>query len=102
MSSSKVYVVQNTQGKNIFPATKFGEIVILLPEGQVTFAIAPTTYALTKGLANYSGNDYLLLIGDPIAIGLATAIAVKNTGGSVRFLKWDRQSQDYIPLSIIL
>jgi len=34
-------------------------------------------------------------MGDPIAIGLAVAIAANNNGGRVKMLKWDRRELRY-------
>jgi hypothetical protein len=45
-------------------------------------------------------HDYLLLMGDPVVIGMATMIASQQTGGVVNLLKFDRQSFDYIPVTI--
>jgi hypothetical protein len=93
-----VYIVQNVPGKNLLPASAYGTLSFLLGEGQVTFSIGPTIFQLTKGLAEFKDEDFLLLIGDPIAIGLATAIAARWNHGRVKLLKWDRQESVYIPL----
>jgi len=44
----------------------------------------------------------LLLIGDPLAIGLAVAVASNANRGKVKLLKWDRQERQYYPLSVNL
>lgn len=95
-----VYVVQEVAGRNILPASQYGEITVMLPPGQVTFSIAPTITKLKNYLRDFSDADYLLLSGDPIAIGLACSIASKygKSGGTVNLLKWDRQEMCYIPL----
>tara|TARA_R110002020_G_scaffold50132_3_gene142000 strand:+ start:5644 stop:5961 length:318 start_codon:yes stop_codon:yes gene_type:complete len=95
-----VYVVQEVQGINIISATKFGEISLLLPAGQITFSVGPTVNRLRKGLSKFNDDDYLLLIGDPAAIGLATAIALDMNLGKGKLLKWDRQEKQYYPITV--
>jgi hypothetical protein len=95
-----VYVTQEVGNKNISPALKYGEIHVLLPPGQVTFSIGPASFELNRQLSKYTKDDYLLLIGDPIAIGLACAIAAKQTNGELKLLKWDKQEMNYIPLTM--
>jgi hypothetical protein len=93
-----VYVVQEVPNKNIVPAQRFGELKILLGPGQVTFSPGPTVRALRRALREFTDKDYLLLIGDPVAIGLATSLAAEANQGRVQFLKWDKQERDYIPI----
>ena len=90
-----VYVVQDIQGKNILPAREYGELDVLLPAGQITLSPGPTIFKLRKKLTNFSDEDYLLLIGDPIAIGLASMVAASFNNGRVSFLKWDKQERQY-------
>lgn len=92
---SKVFVVQESLGRNILSAKDYGEIVILLPPGQITFSPAPTIARLNKKLRDFDDDSALLLMGDPIAIGMATAIAAQVNGGRVKFLKWDKQENKY-------
>ena len=94
-----VYAVQEeAPGQNILPARDYGDIVYLLPRGQVTFSAAPTLHRLKRKLRGYCDEDFLLLIGDPAAIGMATAVAGDYNRGRVQFLKWDRQEKQYYPI----
>jgi len=95
---AKVYVVQDVKHINILPASVYGKLIRLLSDGQITLSIQPAIHKLTKLLKDFSDEDYLLLVGDPVAIGLATAIAMKSNRGVVNFLKWDRQEKCYYPL----
>ncbi len=98
-----VYVVQEQLGKNIISATKYGEIKVLLPTGsQITFSAGHVTEELKSKLSHFSDNDYLLLMGDPVAIGLATMVAAHWNKGKVKMLKWDKQEKIYYPVSINL
>jgi hypothetical protein len=80
---------------NLLPAAEYGELQTLLPPGQVMLATAPTIRALRDKLRTFSDSDYLLAIGDPIAIGLSVAIAAGFNGGKIKMLKWDRQEHRY-------
>lgn len=96
-----VYVVQEQANKNILPAKKFGEIKILLPIGtQVTFSPGQIVNKLFVEMSNFNDDDYLLLIGDPVAIGIATTVAAYWNKGRVKMLKWDRQEHIYYPIEI--
>lgn len=98
-----VYVVQEQLGKNIISATKYGEIKVLLPTGsQITFSAGHVTEELKAKLSHFSDSDYLLLMGDPVAIGLATMVAAHWNKGKVKMLKWDKQEKIYYPVSINL
>ena len=71
-----VYVVQDFGTKNISGARRFGEIKVLLPPNrQIVLSSAPTVSRLREGLNGFSDDDYLLLMGDPAAIGIACSIA---------------------------
>tara|TARA_Y100001951_G_scaffold30885_1_gene24147 strand:- start:12 stop:329 length:318 start_codon:yes stop_codon:yes gene_type:complete len=97
-----VYVVQEVQKFNVLPAGKYGELSLLLPPGQITLSSGPTINRLRHKLRDFTDMDYLLLIGDPLAIGLAVAIASNANRGKVKLLKWDRQEKQYYPLSVNL
>jgi len=90
-----VYVVQEVPGRNITSASKHGELVALLPAGDIVLSPQPTVRRLRTALRDFNDDDFLLLMGDPVAIGLATAIAAEINVGKVAFLKWDRQEQLY-------
>lgn len=98
-----VYVIQEQKGKNLIPATKYGELKFLLPQGtQITFSAGQAVNKLKIELSDFNDNDYLLLIGDPVAIGITFAVAAEWNQGKVKVLKWDRQESMYYPLSINL
>lgn len=98
-----VYVIQEQSGKNILPAADYGEIKILLPPGsQITFSSGQVTNKLMFELSNFNDKDFLLLIGDPAAIGIAVAVACHWNNGKVKMLKWDRQETKYYPININL
>ena len=97
---SIVYVVQETKGINLLPAVEFGEIDILLPEGQVVFSTERTIKRLQINLRKYTFEDYLLMVGDPAAIAMAGAIATEQNRGRMQLLKWDRQEHRYFVIKV--
>ena len=106
----KVYVIQELPGTrlgtpkfNIMGASKFGELVTLLPENsQIIMSPGPLIFKLRKLLKNFTEKDYLLLTGDPAIIGVACSIVSDITNGKFSFLKWDRQEKMYYPIKVNL
>ena len=108
--TKKVYVIQELPGTrlgtpkfNIMGASKFGELVTLLPENsQIIMSPGPLIFKLRKLLKNFTEDDYLLLTGDPAIIGVACSIVSDITSGKFSFLKWDRQEKMYYPIKVNL
>jgi hypothetical protein len=101
--SMTVFVVQEVVGKNILSAEKYGDLELLLPEGsQLVLSTAPTVRRLKSKLKDFSDEDYLLLMGDPSAIGIACAVASSNNRGRFKCLKWDKREYKYYPVEVNL
>ena len=94
---SKVYVVQEPPpGVNIIAAKEYGELVFLYPLiSNVFYKEKEIVDSFRAKLLMFNDNDFLLPIGDPALIGVATNIAACANEGRVRFLKWDRQEKMY-------
>ena len=98
-----VYVVQEVKSRNVLSAEKFGELELLLPEGsQLVLSTGPTVRRLRYKLRNFNDDDYLVLIGDPSAIGIACSIAATNNRGQFKCLKWDKREYKYYPVEVNL
>lgn len=96
-----VFVVQEMPNHDLAPAMKFGEMKVLLPPyAQIAFSTAPTIRNMRRKLKGFSDDDFLLLAGDPVAIGLACSIAAFYNSGRYTALKWDRREKLYIPVKI--
>lgn len=96
-----VFVVQEMPNHDIASCMKFGDPTVLLPSNtQIAFSTIPTVRLLKRKLRNFSDRDYLLLTGDPVAIGLACSIAAAYNSGRYNVLKWDRREKLYIPVKI--
>jgi len=74
-----VYVVQEPgANKNILSATKYGDLKFILPAKEnMMFSPAPTIARIKNILRNFNDDDFLLLIGDPAAIGFAIHYALQ-------------------------
>jgi len=106
---SKVFVVQDTkwvdpkdgQLKPKFdfsPAGEFGELVFLLGSNASPFNLPPVLTELQERLKEFGDDDYLLLVGSPVLLGLATAIAADYNDGRVNMLQWSGAKHSYIPV----
>ena len=98
-----VYVVQEVPGRNIASAREYGDFEVLLPsQTNIMLSAGPSVRRIKRILQDYKDSDYLLLIGDPAAIGVACAIASLFNRGRFNILKWDRQEGLYYPVEIDL
>ena len=95
-----VYVVQEVPKFNISGAQKYGELKMVLPPGNMSFSTDSTYKKAADQLAGFKKEDYLLLIGDPIAMGICFSIALALSNGNLKLLKWDRQTMSYLSLSV--
>lgn len=106
---NKVYVVceptKKVEGKdkpavNLLPATKFGELIVLLPNTQSMLAPVPTVRVLKERLKDFNDEDYIVPVGDPVLIGTVAMVAAEINGGRVKFLKWDKIMGDYFTIQV--
>ena len=96
-----VFVVQEAKGRNVTSARRFGSLEVLLDsQTNIQITPAPAVRRIRQRLGKFDDDDYLLLMGDPAAIGLACAIAANINQGRFNLLKWDRQEQDYYPVAV--
>lgn len=110
---SRVFVVQNVCWNNpssgqweskhdISSAESFGPIEYLLEPNANPFNQSEVCADLMNALGNFGETDYLLLIGNPVLIGMAMSTAAAYNNGKVKVLQWDRRSRRYIPISVDL
>ena len=98
-----VYITQEVCGRDITDAVAFGDLQILVPaKEQVAFSTQPTVRRIGRGLRKFNDNDYILLSGDPVCIGIACAEAARVNNGRFKVLKWDRLENKYFPLEVDL
>ena len=97
-----VYVVQQPAPNiNILSASDYGYLVICLPNrDQAIYSTAPYTLKMKKNLQDFRKEDYLLAVGDPVIIGISTAVVSDVTNGQFNMLKWDKREYRYYPLEV--
>ncbi len=109
----RVYVVQDQHkwdreaGRfvpkfDLSSAETFGELAYLLTPTAAPFRPEPVVDELRDKLVWFSDDDYLLLIGNPVLIGCAMAVAAQVNGGRVRVLQWSGKDQRYVPVLVNL
>jgi len=82
---------------------KYGELRFLLSPKASPFNPESVLRELRVKLDQYKTEDYLLLVGNPVLIGFAVALAARATqGGQVNVLQWSGRHQEYIPISALL
>lgn len=84
---------------DLTPASVYGELEVLINRNNIGIAAQPVVAELRHRLRDYSDEDYILAVGDPVAIGLAISVASDANRGRVNVLKWDRQTRKYISLN---
>lgn len=104
---SKVFVVQNQhrwdKDKGVFTpkydlssAKSYGELVDLLTPTASPFNSEPVVRELREKLAWFGDDDSLLLVGNPVLIGCAVAIAASVNQGRVAMLQWSGTDRRYV------
>ena len=98
-----VFLVQENPYINVLGAAEYGDIVVLFESGQqIMFSPQPAIRKLKRKLKDFDDGDYLLMMGDPAAMGIACCIAAEMNRGKFNILKWDKKQQRYYPVSINL
>ena len=80
-------------------ADKWGKIKFILSPSANPFKPELVIGDIHECLSGFNDNDYLLLIGNPVLIGMATAIAANNSGGLVNFLQWSGRHNTYTEIT---
>ena len=98
-----VFLVQENPYINVLGAADYGDIVVLFESGQqIMFSPQPAIRKLKRKLKDFDDGDYLLMMGDPAAMGIACCIAAEMNRGKFNILKWDKKQQRYYPVTINL
>jgi len=96
-----VFLVQENPYINVLSAQEYGDIVLLFESGQqIMFSPQPAIKKLRRKLKDFDDNDYLLMMGDPAAMGIACCIASDMNRGRFKILKWDKIQKKYYSVSI--
>lgn len=85
---------------SIAKAENFGKIKYLLSPTASPFGADKLVPEMKKVLDKYGEGDFLLLVGNPVLIGIATTIAADHNLGMVHFLQWSGRDKSYVPISV--
>lgn len=83
---------------DLSPAEKFGDVEILNEPGDLSLMPFRAVKHLKEKLKNFSDNDFIIPMGDPVLIGATIAIASAMNHGKVKILRWDKHDSAYTPL----
>ena len=96
-----VFLIQENPYINVLSAQEYGDIVLLFEIGQqIMFSPQPAIKKLRRKLKDFDDNDYLLMMGDPAAMGIACCIASDINRGRFKILKWDKIQKRYYSVSV--
>lgn len=84
---------------SITKAESYGKIEFLLGPGANPFTPELVLGDLHEKLSSFSDDDFILLIGNPVLIGMAVAIASYYNKGKVSFLQWSGKHGSYTKVS---
>lgn len=101
---SKVFATQESGRHNLSHAMEFGDLEVLAERDFPSFKPGHDVARQIRQKLSYflPEQDYLLLVGDPIIMGIAFAALAARDIPSIRVLKWDRQATRYIPIHVPL
>jgi len=84
------------------PALIYGKLETLFTNNSRVLAPHPTVLVAKKKLKDFSDEDFILAIGDPVAISIACCIAAEMNRGKYKVLKWARDVEQYVSIEINL
>lgn len=84
---------------DLTPAGEYGRLQYLLSPTAAPWNPESVMPDLWEGLRDFGDDDYLLLTGNPVLIGWATAVAADFNDGRVNLLQWHGRERRYIPVS---
>ena len=95
-----VFVSQEDARLDYSPARKWGEpIVAIFPPGQVQLSPQVALAQARRTLQGMTRDDFLVLVGDPVMIGLCVAVAAEKIG-RVKMLRWNKWDFKYYPVEV--
>lgn len=86
---------------NVQPAERFGEVNIMLPPEASRLETPSIVAALKRMMKDYGPDDYVVALGDPMIIAIASVLA-ERAAGTLRLLRWDRNTREYIAMEVRL
>lgn len=85
---------------DLTPARAYGELEVVFQSRIFSIIPQPMVVDARQRMRNFNDDDYLLAIGDPVAIAIAAAVAADVNNGRFRTLKWDKRTERYIAFAV--
>jgi hypothetical protein len=85
---------------DLAPANIYGEVKELLSPTTKPFNPAPIIDELYIKLENFSDDDYIICIGNPILLAIAVTVASDINDGKVKLLQWHGKKEEYIAVDV--
>lgn len=96
-----IYIIQDDGNKNFTPLLSMSNNIVILTNRDCP-VIGDASDHLDKMRAKLKHfepeKDALVLVGDPVNIGVAMHEVMMKGGATV--LKWDRQTRNYLPIKL--
>lgn len=81
---------------DLTPAEAYGELIFILPPGNIYRGKFDRALSqIQEELEDFTEDDFILAVGDPVAIAASVMAASNKTGGRVNILKYDRIGKRY-------
>lgn len=87
---------------NITPAALYGDLIPLLGSSRLPAFADGSIQVIKMKLCNFDDDDYILMIGDLIAIAGAVHFAALANRGQVNILKWEKRLNGYVKSTLNL
>lgn len=81
-------------------AEQYGDLVDVLGSISSEVVTLEIKNKIWSSLKSYTERDYILCIGDPSVLSLASVVAALRNGGRVTLLKYNRKTKTYAPVHI--
>lgn len=97
----RAFLVQENPKHDYIPLREFAQWppLLVFGQGQVTLEPEAAVARARARLAGICRDDYLVLNGDPVMIGICFSV-VRELLGVVRALRWDRRELTYVPIDL--
>ena len=107
----RVFVIQNqhrwcsdTKGfvpkYDVSPAKHYGDLHEVLSPTASPFKPAAILPQIERALGDFTDEDHLLLIGNPIIMGMCVSVAARANSGRVSLLQWSGKESRYICIQV--
>jgi hypothetical protein len=82
---------------DISPARAYGDLQIMFPPAHNLSVLSVPLVAQARTLLkDFTDDDYILAIGNPVMMAVVCAIAAELNNGRFRVLVWDKRDRNYI------